>query len=96
MLFMGKRRRPVLYQVTMSRSAIKAYRRMPEAMALRIREALEKLAQDQERPDLDIKRLQGRPGYRLRVGGYRVIYDRDDVIRIIAVEQIGPRGSIYH
>ncbi|MEK8090107.1 hypothetical protein [Thermithiobacillus plumbiphilus] len=32
---------------------------------------------------------------RLRVGTWRVIYDRQDEVRIIAVERIGPRGDVY-
>ena len=41
----------------------------------------------------DVKRLKGVPGYRLRVGRYRVIFERrDDTIVIIDVRH---RGSTY-
>jgi mRNA interferase RelE/StbE len=40
-----------------------------------------------------VKKLQGRDGYRLRVGDWRVIFDRDGVV--LAILEIGPRGSIY-
>ncbi len=41
----------------------------------------------------DVKRLKGVPGYRLRVGRYRVIFERrDDRIVIIDVRH---RGSAY-
>ncbi|MBR0408358.1 MAG: type II toxin-antitoxin system RelE/ParE family toxin [Clostridia bacterium] len=46
----------------------------------------------------DLKRLSGEKGkYRLRVGGYRVIfsYGKDGEIIIILIEEIGPRGDIY-
>ncbi len=35
------------------------------------------------------------PGYRLRVGDYRVVYSLDDAMRIMFVEKTGPRGSVY-
>ena len=41
----------------------------------------------------DIARLHGRPGYRLRQGGFRAIYQ--DVQVGILVLDIGPRGDIY-
>lgn len=44
---------------------------------------------------LDIKKLEGEPFFRLRVGNWRVIFDRQDVVRIIAVEKIKPRGDAY-
>ena len=41
----------------------------------------------------NVKRLQGRNGYRLRVGKYRVIFDDDG--RVVFVEKIGARGDVY-
>lgn len=38
---------------------------------------------------------QGQPYYRLRVGDWRIIYDRDDDVKIIAMEKIKPRGGAY-
>ena len=44
-------------------------------------------------PAGDIKSLQGRSGYRLRIGKYRVIYriDGDNIL----IDEIGSRGDIY-
>jgi mRNA interferase RelE/StbE len=39
----------------------------------------------------DVKALQGRGGYRLRIGSYRVIFD-EDAITILAI-YIGRRAS---
>jgi len=39
----------------------------------------------------DVKRLQGRDGYRLRVGNYRVIFD-EDAVTILAI-YIGRRAT---
>jgi mRNA interferase RelE/StbE len=35
------------------------------------------------------------PFFRLRVGDWRVIYDWQDAVRIIAIEKIKPRGDAY-
>ena len=44
---------------------------------------------------LDINALQGQPYYRLRIGQWRVIFDRDDEVKIIGIEKIKPRGDAY-
>ena len=51
-----------------------------------------------ENPDdvsLDVKPLQGKLFFRLRVGDWRIIYDRDDDIKIIAIEKIKSREGAY-
>ena len=44
---------------------------------------------------LEDARLRGRPGLRLRVGPWRVIFERDEEARKIDVLRIGPRGDVY-
>lgn len=44
-------------------------------------------------PAGDVKSLQGRNGYRLRVGDFRIIFDIDG--KILYIEKIGNRGQIY-
>ena len=41
----------------------------------------------------DIKKLQGRGGYRLRVGDFRIIFDSDG--NVILIIRIDSRGQIY-
>ena len=43
----------------------------------------------------DIKKLKGRPEWRLRIGGRRVLLRVDLKKKIIVVVTIGPRGDIY-
>ncbi|NOZ91048.1 MAG: type II toxin-antitoxin system RelE/ParE family toxin [Epsilonproteobacteria bacterium] len=43
----------------------------------------------------DIKKLQGRIGFRLRVGSYRFIYEVVDTELIIYMEEADNRGDIY-
>lgn len=55
-------------------------------------DALKAIADDKGQ-GLDIKKLQGMTGYRVRIGQYRAIYSLDMVV--MTVENIAPRGSIY-
>lgn len=44
---------------------------------------------------LDIKKLKGESYFRLRVGSWRIIFDRDDQVKIVSIEKIKPRGGAY-
>ena len=44
---------------------------------------------------MDIARLQGRTGYRLRVSDMRTIIERDHEAGMIVVLRIGSRGQVY-
>ena len=80
-------------KITYTKQATKILRTMPRKTAMRILTAIEKVAENPATADLDIRALQGRDGYRLRVGDWRVIYSQDGVV--LAVERIAPRGKVY-
>lgn len=61
----------------------------------RIRQLLDKLAEDPGQRDINVKPLRGNRGFRMRVGDHRVIFDRDDETQVIEVLRIGPRGDVY-
>lgn len=84
-----------MYRVVIRKQAIKALRSMGSPEARRVRAGLDKLAQDPDRRDIDAMPLRGRPGFRLRIGGWRVIFDRHEEAREIDVLRIGPRGDVY-
>jgi mRNA interferase RelE/StbE len=42
-----------------------------------------------------VKKLVGVPGYRLRVGGWRVLYDVESGRLVVRVLKIGPRVGVY-
>lgn len=77
-------------------SAVKELRRLSVEIGLRIREAIKILAKD-PRNYHGIKSLQGGPKnrFRIRVGDYRIVFDRDDKIRILLILRIGHRREVY-
>jgi mRNA interferase RelE/StbE len=84
-----------MYGIRISKPAAKILERMPRNTADLILSKIEGVATDPYAPNNNVRKLTGRPGFRLRVGDWRVIYDLDDVIRILAVERIAPRGGAY-
>ena len=84
-------------RIEYSRTAAKALQRMDRTLRIRMRDAIEGLTQTP--PKGDIKPMEGKPAgrYRLRVGGYRVIYryNHDGVMTVLYILDVGPRGDIY-
>ncbi len=83
------------YAVTIKRQAQKKLQSLPRNERIRLAEKINQLGQNPDDPGLDTKRLTGTPFYRLRVGDWRVIYDRQDAVKVIAIEKIKPRGDAY-
>lgn len=67
---------------------------MPRNIAIQFRAAFSRIAAS-DTDGLDIKKLQGREGYRLRIGGYRAIYEIQGKTINVLVLDAGPRGDIY-
>lgn len=61
----------------------------------RITEKIVWLGKNPDDIRLDIKKLAGSPYYRLRVGDWRIIFDKDNEIKIVSIEAIKPRGDAY-
>lgn len=80
-------------QVSYTRAALKALRKMPRNMADRIVAKIDQYAADPASQVNNVTALKGRDGIRLRVGDWRVIMNDEGVV--LAVLDIGPRGGIY-
>jgi len=68
---------------------------MPRNTASLIVEKIAALAIDPMAPNNNVKKLTNHPGYRLRVGDWRVVYLIHEQALLIAVVRIAPRGDVY-
>jgi mRNA interferase RelE/StbE len=84
-----------MYSVLFTKGADKTLRQMPRDVAQRIRHRLDGIAADPYGVHPDVTKLQNRPGYRLRVRDWRVIYEIEGDRLIILVLKIGLRGEVY-
>lgn len=73
--------------IMVSHTALKYLKKLDKKKANRIMNAIENL------PNGDVKKLQGSDKYRLRIGGYRAIFTKDD--GNIFIESVLPRGDAY-
>ncbi len=81
------------YSITFKKRAIKALTKINEPYYSSIKTAIYDLANN-PRP-FGYIRLQGRDGYRIRVGTYQVIYDIFEQELVIDIINIGSRGGVY-
>ena len=84
-----------MYTIVYSKEAVKSLQRMPRNVAQRIREKLEKIADDPFTDHPNAKKHQGREGYRLKVGDWRVIYKIQNDQLLIIVLKVAARGEAY-
>ena len=84
-----------MYQLKYRRQARTYLAKLPFKIKSRIVDRLHEIQKDPDNPALDIDKLKGELGYRLRVGQYRIIYTRHEDQLIIEVVKIRPRGDIY-
>lgn len=80
------------YEITFTDTSRRQFRKLEKDVQERIIKALERI---RIRPESYVKKLVGDPGYRLRVGEYRVILDIQKSELIILVIKIGHRRNIY-
>ena len=82
----------LLYEIVFSQKAKKQLFKLERLIQERIISALERI---KIRPESYITKLVGDPGYKLRVGDYRVIIDIDKGNLLVLVIKIGHRRNIY-
>ena len=81
------------YQVVLVRSAEREFRKLPADMGDRVAAALRRLTQE-PRPR-GAGRLSQGPGWRVRVGNYRILYTIDEHARLVTVYAIRHRRDAY-
>lgn len=83
-----------MYKIIYRKTAAKALLKLPPKVVEQFKQAFGHLAMDDESL-LDIKKLEGREGFRLRIGSYRAIYRKLNDVMIIEIIKVGSRGDIY-
>ena len=81
-----------MYEIILSKKAVKYLDKLEEHTRSVILKALDKL---RIRPEHYLTRLVGEKVYKLRVGDYRVIVDLDNKQLLVLVVAIGHRKNIY-
>lgn len=84
-----------MYELAYTRKATKKLRRLDATTRRRIIQVINEVAQRGTDAQADIKKLQDRPEYRLRIGDWRVFFTLDEQTRQMAVKIIDNRGQVY-
>lgn len=82
-----------MLEVRINKRAERGLRQMPKRNALALLDALERLAADPQTRTVQVTKLRDRIGYRIRSGGFRLIFER--TATTITALDAGPRGDIY-
>ena len=85
------------YEINITKRAQKQLLKLSVTVRERIAEQIFILGLNPDNPNLDIKSLTNDPEakLRLRVGNYRVKFNRDHDIHIVEIVRVGHRKEIY-
>ena len=83
------------YNIFYNRQSRKTLLKTPKEISKSIREKLDEISVDPHRKRDDVKPLKGRPGFRLRIGAWRVIYKLESHKLEILVIKIASRVDVY-
>ena len=82
-----------MLEIRFKRTPLRVLRRLQPKTAQQIQERIIAVAQDPSNPGLDVLPLTNRPGYRLRVRDWRVVFEMDATsLEVLAIET---RGDVY-
>jgi mRNA interferase RelE/StbE len=85
-----------VYEVNFTRQALKSLKALDGKIKDNLLKKIKNLSVNPYSTTLDVKKLKVvEDAYRLRVGGYRVIYEISNKKLLITVVQIGIRGGVY-
>ncbi|MEA2027625.1 MAG: type II toxin-antitoxin system RelE/ParE family toxin [Campylobacterota bacterium] len=86
-----------MYVIRYHKKVIKFIKKRVPKEKERILQRLEELKKNPypTNEHIDIKKLQAKNGYRLRIGDYRFLYDVEDKALIIYMEDADNRGDVY-
>jgi len=83
------------YQIIVLPQAQRQLLQIRRPIQNQIRSAIRSLASDPTPPDSIPMTGKGQGLYRLRIGGYRIIYRVHEDRLVVVVIRVGPRGNVY-
>jgi mRNA interferase RelE/StbE len=85
-----------MYKITFKPSAYKELQNLSKPLVKKVTAKIDGLQKD-PRPN-KCKKLSGSTEnlYRIRIGDYRIVYNIDDVVKIVSIRKIGHRKEIYN
>jgi len=83
----------VNYRIELRPAAVRALKKIDRQDRDRVRGAIALLGDDPRPPGATA--LRGRPGLRVRVGNYRIIYTVHDDVLLVVVVTLGHRSDVY-
>lgn len=81
------------FRIELRPAAARSLRKLDPQVRRRIQGAIALLGDDPRAPAA--RALRGRPGLRVRVGDYRIIYTIADDVLLVVVVTLGHRGDVY-
>lgn len=81
------------YRIELRPAAVRALKKLDPPIRRRIQGAITLLAEEPRPPAA--RALRGRPGLRIRVGDYRIVYTVADDVLLIVVVTVGHRRDVY-
>lgn len=82
----------MIYKVIFSDKALRQFKKLERNVQERINTALDRI---RIKPHSYVIKLVGKPGYKVRVGDYRIIMDIEQQRLLILVIKVGHRRNIY-
>jgi mRNA interferase RelE/StbE len=85
-----------MYNVVLTKRAVKNFKKLPEELQNRCGEIFDDLEYSFAPIRLNVKKLKGYENtYRIRIGSWRIIYKVDNNKKSIVIYDILPRKSAY-
>lgn len=81
------------YRIELRPAAVRALKKLDPPIRARVQGAIALLAEDPRPPAA--RALRGRPGLRVRVDDYRIIYTVVDDVLLVVVVTVGHRRDVY-
>ena len=81
------------YRIELRPAAVRALRKLDPSIEARIQGAITLLGRDPRPPGA--RKLQGREGFRVHIGDYRIIYLIEDDILVVVVVTLAHRREVY-